>query len=57
MPELGSLTTPEFRAVEHAFNAASTMGLVLAVMQLLVLYVGTNRFRLRPTLFGTAGGT
>ena len=34
------------------YSAANTLALVFAIMQLLVLYVGTNRFRVRPTFFG-----
>jgi hypothetical protein len=41
-------------AIVKDFRAGCTLGLMFTIMQLIVLYVGTNRFRLKPTAFGTA---
>lgn len=41
-----------YAQVMKTFKAANTMALIFTVMQLIVLYVGTNRFRIKPTFFG-----
>lgn len=53
MPDLSS-TDPALPELLHSFSAACTMGLVFIIMQLIILYVGTNRFRVRPTIYSTA---
>jgi hypothetical protein len=39
--------------MEKNFQAANTMALVFVVMQLIIVYVGTNRQRVAPTLLGS----
>lgn len=57
MPELNSPMTQEFKTIEHSFRAANTMGLVFVIMELIILYVGTNRFRLKATIYSNIYGT
>ena len=52
MPEL--LQTEdmgELKQLAKDFSAANTMALVFVTMELIILYVGTNRFRPKPTFF------
>ena len=54
IPELNEPSNYDrFKELMHAFGAANTLGLVFVVMELIVLYVGTNRYRIKPTIFST----
>lgn len=41
----------DHQEIAKSFKAASTMALVFTVMQLIILYVGTNRFRVKSTIY------
>lgn len=44
-------TSADHFEIAKSYKAANTMALVFTVMQLIILYVGTNRFRVKSTIF------
>ena len=44
-------TSADHFEIAKSYKAANTMALVFTVMQLIILYVGTNRFRVNSTIF------